>query len=252
MTMRTILSAINDIEQDSGLSGCLHLNETTATINNISSQSDFMDMVHTLMLISGLIVTFYGNKIVKPVIFLAGVTFGAIVGTYASMYYSSWFNMNCKQLYMVSTISGIIGGSISLTVYRIANSLLGMSIGYSIGYFIYNMGLYQIKLGEFMYEDIMYWICVGIPSVLLSYICVNKNRQILMILTPIPGALMVLYAIDNLIISNINGGVKYSWNGDTWTEFAYMISWVVMSMCGIHYQNKDHKKKDYERMEDSD
>ena len=52
MTMRHLLNnAINildNVEINSGLHGCLALNETTSSVNKVVHGSDFMDMVYTL------------------------------------------------------------------------------------------------------------------------------------------------------------------------------------------------------------
>jgi hypothetical protein len=259
MTMRHLLNnAINvldNVEINSGLHGCLALNETTSSVNKVVHGSDFMDLVYTLMLFAGIITTYFGHRIVKPVIFTVGVTLGSMLGTYASMYYSSWFSMTCKSLYIVSGLSAGIGGSLALSIYKIANALLGFSLGSSLGYFVYNLGLDKFQLGEFMFKDGMYWLCVGIPAVLAAWFCVNKNQEILMLLTPIPGALMFLYAIDHLIVSNVNGGSvleKFEWRADTWTEIIYAFMWVLMSVSGMWIQyHQRHKKVSYTGNDDS-
>ena len=243
MNFRNLLSEIDSVESNSGLQGCMALNETTSSIDKVVNGSEFMDVVHTLMLFAGLIVTFYGNKIVKPVIFTAGATLGAIAGTYGAMSYSKWFAIQCNTLYIICGVSGLIGASLALSVYRIANALLGASIGSSAGYFIYNLGLDQIKLGEFLMHDWMYWICVGLPGLFGAYYCVNKNRELMMYLTPFPGSLMFLYAVDQLLVSNVSGNSVFAeleWKNDNLSQWVYAGIWMLMSAIGVAVQKRGY------------
>jgi hypothetical protein len=248
MNFRILRAMIDPVESNSGLQGCMALNETTSSIDKVVNGSDFMDVVHTLMLFAGLVVTFYGNKIVKPVIFTAGATLGAIAGTYGAMSYSKWFAIQCNTLYIICGVSGLIGASLALSVYRIANALLGASIGSSAGYFVYNLGLDQIKLGEFLMHDWMYWICVGTPAILCAYYCVNKNREILVLLTPFPGSLMFLYAVDQLLVANVKGNsvfAEFEWKSDSISQYVYAGVWILMSMCGITVQKRGRLRSAY-------
>ena len=243
MYFRILRSYIDPIETNSGLQGCLYLNETTSSIDKVIHGSDFMDVVNTFMLIAGLIITFYGNKIVKPVIFTVGGTVGAIAGTYGAMSYSKWFSIQCNSLYITAAITGLIGASLSLSVYRIANALLGASLGSSAGYFVYNLGLNRIILGEFLMHDWMYWICVGIPGLFGAYYCVNKNRELMMYLTPFPGSLMFLYAVDQLLVSNVSGNSVFAeleWKNDNISQWVYAAVWMLMSMIGVVVQKRGY------------
>jgi hypothetical protein len=243
MTMRSLLSTLDSIESKSGLNKCLYLNETTSSIDKVINGSDFMDVVNTFMLMAGLIITFYGNKIVKPVIFTIGATLGAIAGTYGGMSYSNWFSIQCNALYITAGITGLIGASLALSVYRIANALLGASLGSSAGYFVYNLGLNRITLGEFLMHDWMYWICVGLPGLFGAYYCVNKNRELMMYLTPFPGSLMFLYAVDQLLVSNVSGNSVFAeleWKYDNISQWVYAGVWMLMSLIGVAVQKRGY------------
>lgn len=238
-----LLSTLDSIESNSGLNTCLYLNETTTSVDKVIHNSNFMDIVNTLMLISGLIITFYGNKIVKPVVFVSGLTAGGFIGAYSGMYYSSWFSIKCNTLYIISGVVGLICASLALSIYKIANALLGASIGSSIGYFGYNLGLNNIHIGEFLGHDWMYWICVGIPAIILAYICVNKNQEIMILLSPFPGTLMFLYGIDQLLVSNVSGTSTFSkleWKNDNISHYVYGLIWLVISLFGIYIQKRGY------------
>ena len=243
MTFRILRSYIDPIVTKSGLQHCMNLNNMTSSIDEVIHGSDFMEVVNTLMLITGLVITFYGNKIVKPVIFTTGATLGAIAGTYGGMSYSKWFSIQCNSLYIISGIAGLIGASLALSVYRIANALLGASLGSSVGYFVYNLGLNRITLGEFLMHDWMYWICVGLPGLFGAYYCVNKNRELMMYLTPFPGSLMFLYAVDQLLVSNVSGNSVFAeleWKNDNLSQWVYAGIWMLMSAIGVAVQKRGY------------
>jgi hypothetical protein len=245
---RRLMNATDTIESTSGLQSCFEMNKTMSTVDTIVQGSDFMEIVYTVMLLSGIIITFWGNKIVKPVIFVAGTTFGAIVGTYGAMTYSNWFQISCNSLYIIASVTGMIGASLTMSVYKLANVILGASLGSSAGYFVYNLGLDKVKLGEFLSHDWMYWICVGIPALVCAYICVNKNRELLMILTPFPGSLMFLYAVDNLLVSNVSGSSAFSkleWNMDNNSQYIYAGIWLLLSLCGMAVQKRGYLVASY-------
>jgi len=248
MNFRNLRSTLDATEFNSGLQPCMGLNGTTHMIDKVVHGSNFMDVVNTLMLFAGIIITFYGNKIVKPVIFTAGATLGALAGTYSAMSYSNWFSIQCNTLYITAAITALIGASLALSVYRIANALLGASIGSSMGYFVYNLGLNHIKLGEFLGHDWMYWICVASPAVVCAYVCVNKNREILILLTPFPGVLMFLYAVDQLLVTNVSGNsgfAKLEWEKDSISQYIYAVLWLSLSLLGVAVQKRGRIKASY-------
>lgn len=256
MNFRQLKSTLDIIESNSGMQQCLYLNETTKTVDNIIYGPDFMNILHTIMLLSGLIITCYGNKIVKPVIFVTGAVLGGYIGAYASMFYSKLFSIECNTLYIISGVVSIICASLALSIYRIANMLLGMSIGSSVGYFIYNLGLYNINIGHFLGHNTMYWCCIGIPAIVCAYICNNKNQEILIYLSPAPGSLMFLYSVDALLISNISGDssfTKLEWNYDNLSHYLYALVWIIMTLFGVVVQKRGyvfrfcHKESEYSK-----
>jgi len=246
--MRYLLTTLDSVESNSGLQSCMYLNKTTSSINSIVYDKEFMNVVHSLMLFCGLLVVFYGNKLVKPVVFLTGMTLGTVAGSYSAMAVSKWYTLECNTLYAIAAISGIIGASFALSIYKIANALIGVAFGGSAGYFLYNLGLNYIEIGEFLGHDWMYWISVGVPALVGAYVCVNKNRELLIILTPFPGALMFLYAIDQLLISNVSGSsafTKLEWTNESVSQYIYAGIWVIISLFGIIVQKRGYIRRAY-------
>ena len=129
MNVRYLLDTANYYEESSGLQHCLYLNETTSKFSKVLTGTAMTDIMWVLLMLFGLTINFYGNRIVKPLFAGTGFILGGIVGLYSCFYYSSWFsNLDCTGLYVISTITGLIVASIALTVYRISFALVGGNI----------------------------------------------------------------------------------------------------------------------------
>ena len=166
-------------------------------LNNISHYTIF-----GLLGTFGSIITYFGNKLVKPTLFTGG-TLLSLTGSYnllsIAMKYSPY--QNCILLYIIASVFGIIGGFNILKWYYLVNFLLGFSSGASVGYLLYELLLHKYCLGTVVLVDTMLWLSTGIPGILFGLYSLKKEQEINLLLTSVIGPGLVIYS-GNVLLYN--------------------------------------------------
>ena len=187
----------------------------------------------------GLMITYFGNKFVKPTLFLGG-----LVCSSSGAYKLTEFILNelkynsCSIIYISTIITSISGGFIALKIYKLLNFILGFLAGGSIGYIIYISGLNKICLGIYFIYDNMFWICTIIPGVICGIITHYKEKELSIILTSLIGPSLSIIGLKKLIDGKEllkNNNLEY---------IIYGFLYILMSSTGFYLQKKrDNKKK---------
>ena len=181
----------------------------------------------------GLIITYFGNKFVKPTLFIGGMI-ASSSGSYKLTDFilrEAKYN-NCDIVYASTIILSISGGFLSLKIYRILNFLLGFLTGGSIGYIVYISGLNKICLGIYFIYDNMFWLSILIPGVICGIITHYKEKELSFILTSLIGPALSIIALKTLldnkkIIHTIN--IEF---------FIYGIMYLILASSGFCIQKK--------------
>ncbi|MEM1584043.1 MAG: hypothetical protein QXF28_04570 [Nitrososphaerota archaeon] len=167
---------------------------------NVSLQSiDFFLAI--LFIILGLIMTFYGRKLVKVVSFIVGGIIGAIL---IYQYVVPWLEIGEPFSYIMSLLGFIIAGVLAIALIQ----LLGAMI---VGYLAY----------RFVYPYFHDWVISLVIAVVVFAVVLILFNKLLSIGTAILGALLVTYSI-NLIIPL--------------TPIISLIIVIVLAIVGAYYQ----------------
>lgn len=186
----------------------------------------------------GFMITYFGNKFVKPTLFLGGM-----IASSSGSYKLTEFVLkeikydSCEIVYASTIILSISSGFIALKIFHLLNFILGLLTGASIGYIVYISGLNKICLGIYFIYDNMFWICTIIPGIICGIITHYKEQELSIILTSLIGPALSIIGLKRLIDGKEllkNNNLEY---------IIYGLLYIMMSSTGFYLQRKREKKK---------
>ena len=185
----------------------------------------------------GFMITYFGNKFVKPTLFLGGM-----IASSSGSYKLTEFVLkeikydSCEIVYASTIILSISSGFIALKIFHLLNFILGLLTGASIGYIVYISGLNKICLGIYFIYDNMFWICTIIPGIICGIITHYKEQELSIILTSLIGPALSIIGLKRLIDGKEllkNNNLEY---------IIYGLLYIMMSSTGFYLQRKREKK----------
>ena len=177
----------------------------------------------------GLFMTYLSNKFVRPTIF----TLGTILSTGSSYKLThiimNQFNYNnCLVKCGVSLISGFSGGYLALKLYKITYFTLGFVCGGSFGYLLHEIIFFKYKLGMLYNYDIVFWLSLAIPGILLGVISMYKEQDLSIMTTAFVGPLLSIYSFNQFT--------------NYYNLYAFIPVYLFMATTGLFVQYKKYKK----------
>lgn len=181
----------------------------------------------------GLAITYFGNKFVKPTLFVGGTLI-----SYTSSYKLTDFILkelnhnDCNIVYISTLIMSISGGFIALKLYKLMNFILGFLTGVSFGYLLYISFLYKICLGLYFIYDNMFWLTTLIPGLIFGFITHYKEKELSMVLTSLIGPVLIIIPIRELFEK------KNIIKNELYLVIIYTLTYVFFSLTGFGLQKK--------------
>ena len=189
--------------------------------------------LYPLLALSGIAITYLGNKFVKPTLFLSGILVSS-----TSSYKLTEFILNeinhkdCNIIYASTAIMSISGGFIALKLYKLMNFILGFFTGGSIGYLIYISWLHNYNLGVYFIFDNVFWLSTLIPGVICGIITHYKENELSMVLTSLIGPVLIIIPLERLLEKK-----KYIKN-EMLLIMIYVLTYSFFSLTGFRLQKK--------------
>ena len=127
------------------------------------------NLIYPFTCAAGLIITYFGNRFVKPTIFCLG-TILSIGSSYKLIDFimDHFKYQNCLLHGVLSIVSGFSGGFLILKLYKLSYFLIGFTCGGSFGYLLYHFLCHDIHLGVIYLYDNMFWICISFGCCICS------------------------------------------------------------------------------------
>jgi len=189
--------------------------------------------------IFGLCMTYFGNKFIKPTLFISGT----IVSSTSSFKLTEFVLKelkydNCNILYIVMLICSLSGGFLFLKLYNYMNFFIGFGVGSSLGYMLYTLWLHNYCLGVYFILDTMLWLNLLIPGLISGFIVHKKEKELSMLLTSIIGPILVVIPLQELI-------EKKSFLDDhhLLQNLVYLCIYGILTFSGFYIQYKREKNK---------
>lgn len=137
---------------------------------------DYRVFIGTDVLIFGLMMTFFGRKLIKIIVFLAGIIAG-MMGVLI-LYFVVWYNpANQKEwevytVFTVGTVIGLIIGYLLTKSVRVAQAFVAGYMGFSVGMIVNSLVLYMLE------SETVFWVtitCFTLGMATLGCVCHNKH-----------------------------------------------------------------------------
>ena len=212
---------------------------------------DFKLVFTVLFVVVGLLLCFKGNNILTTTLI--------IVCGIAGCYLITAFVLNAfphfitSELYLffcmgVSLVLGCLAGFFLKGDVQMAIIFFGGFLGYSCAIFVYQIVLNYVEFDP----QIVYYGCIGVCIVLGVLICWKLNRVIIMIGTAVFGGYLAVrgvsfcaghYLDEGYIIDLLKNREfeQLKEIRDSWT-YAYLGSWILLSIIGLFVQCKNKDK----------
>ena len=212
---------------------------------------DYKIFFVVLFVVVGLLLCFMGNNILTiTLIIVCG-----IVGCYAitAFVLNAFPHFITSEFYLfvsmgVSLVLGCLIGFFLKGDVQMAVIFFGGFLGYSCAIFVYQIILNYVDFDP----QIVYYACIGVLIVLGVIICWKLNRIIIMIGTAVFGGYLAMRGVSFVAGNYLDEGYiidllknkefeQLEEVRDSWT-YAYLGSWVLLSIVGIIVQCKNKNK----------
>ena len=212
-------------------------------IQTFTDHDMFMDILKIGSICLSYIITFWGYKFMKPILFTGGVSTSLLMNHYSLIIVNNYYIISCQTYYLFVIISSLLAGLAVINLYKVANFLLGSisgGIGGYIGYELINDNIYHIDSYDQYYFIILLGFLGGIYTM-------NKELYITILITSLIGPLLSLYCIHRLFhvsrlpLLKLNHHIIY-------IETIYCI---ILSFIGFMYQKKQINKKYENKIDDT-
>ena len=186
------------------------------------------NLIYPFMGAAGIIITYFGNRFVKPTIFCLG-TILSIGSSYKLIDFimDHFKYQNCLLHGGLSIISGFSGGFLLLKLYKFAYFALGFTCGGSFGYLLYHFLCHDIHLGIIYLYDNMFWICILVPGIISGVISLYKEQELSMLTTSFIGPLLSIYSFHLLT--------------DYYNIYLFTSAYLLLSLSGLFIQYRRYK-----------
>lgn len=207
-----------------------------------------------LFVLIGIIFCFFGNRYINKTI----IIIGGVIGCYAitALVLSLFPKFITTELYLfvclfVSFVLGCVIGYFLKDDIRFSCLLLGGSLGFSCATFVYQIVQNYVEFDP----EIVYYGCIGVCIVVGAFIGWKLYRYVVIIGTAVLGGYLVMRGISLVAEHYLDESLAIDLlKNKEWDElkkfrsswiYAYLGTWIILSVVGTYYQwkHKDDKKK---------
>ena len=217
------------------------------TVPNIQTYTPTASLVviGIAAILSGLLFTFFGIKLFKPVLFIAGFYIGVLVAFIVLAYVepispegiSSWASNRDLIYFIVAIVVGLVFGALSICMWRFGLSLVGAFGGFCLAMFILSW-----VQGGAISDGLARSIFIAVFCIIGGVAALFMEDHVVILSTSICGSFGLVYGVDCFVGSGFKDAVpsflgsptKYTVVSDT--VLALLISWLVIAVMGALVQ----------------
>ena len=216
-------------------------------IDNFNIKHNIVEIIIYCFMVFSFIMTYFGYKLIKPALFSSGAIVGGGMGYVGSlMVMEQLDSVNCKILYLMTLFTSTFMGIFCLWAYNVANFLIGLGCGGSVGYFLYLIALHNIYIGLLFGYDLMLILSLLTPGIIFGIIALIKKENVSMLITSLSFPMLFIKCLDYGIHNNNSQIVNYNSNN----EWLYIYSAIYLFMCStglitqLFFSKKEKERKE--------
>ncbi|KAL3898596.1 MAG: hypothetical protein SGCHY_002629 [Lobulomycetales sp.] len=202
-----------------------------------------------VLIITGLVFVFFGHRLFRPILFLAGfyvfgvLAYSALIAIETNRG-AQLFGTNRDWLFIVIVIvAGVIGGSLFACLWKLGLFAIGLLLGFTLGSFILGLisnGAIQSEVGRIIFLSV-FALAGGIAILFFE-------RVLLVLGTAFPGSYAVFFGIDLFAKTGFKNGVQTFISGQgvynaTAAVYGMLVGVVLLAIIGCVYQFRDTSRK---------
>ncbi|KAJ3392296.1 hypothetical protein HDU92_008527 [Lobulomyces angularis] len=197
--------------------------------NGISKINPYSTVTAIVLIITGFVLVFFGNRLFKPILFIAGFYIFAVLSFIVLSGIETrsgtlLFGNNRSLIFLIiALVSGILGGLLLTVLWKLGLSAIGGLLGYILAILILsvvNGGVIESGIGRTIF--LVGFFVVG--AILIHFI----EKPILILGTALPGSYAMFFGIDVFA----NTGFNIAMQSFISTGVIYKVSPAVYGMMG--------------------
>jgi len=191
-----------------------------------------------LAMITGLVCCFFGKKIFKPVLFLAGVvSAGGITYLLLRRYYPDFSERD-----LVSVGAALVGGFLAILVFKIGIFLIGTFVGYFLGVVLFTIATEDLGM-EGANNDTFRYFMLSILGSTGGAVALRYELWIIIISTAVCGSFGTFVGVDMLWKQGLFEMLQYVFLNNQKPNSGYELyvtlgGIAVLALIGGYYQRK--------------
>eukprot|EP00732_Lithocolla_globosa_P001286 Lithocolla_globosa_v1_NODE_615_length_3599_cov_28.429740.p2 type:complete len:230 gc:universal NODE_615_length_3599_cov_28.429740:644-1333(+) len=211
-------------------------------------------IVGIIFTVVGFVLCFFGYKLFKPLLFLAGFLTGYIL-TYIlcdSVFSLSYPEEEQWKLFLICFAGGVVLGCFVLCLIQVGIFLVGMVAGVMLGFLVLSL----IDPHAVINEELLYrWLFISGLSLILGFIAVWFQEPIIILCSAFTGAVLFLAGIDLFVqagfVETLNAILTSRHLPEEVSDQVWMFV-VASPLLGLggasiqFYMSREKKKKDQE------
>ncbi|KAJ3132848.1 hypothetical protein HK101_004553 [Irineochytrium annulatum] len=228
--------------------GDVNITGTLVNQANFAKVNAFTGIGAAIMIVTGIILVFWGHYVFKPVLFIAGFYLFALL-TFVIMqaieaktgnHYGGGDHRDL--VYLIScVVLGILGGALLLYFWKFGMFAVGALFGFALATFI--LTLIPANTVSPTARTVIVILCAIVFGVLIHFL----EKPLLIFGTAIPGSLAIMVGIDVFANVGFRGAVRSLLVGEsysiTWQVGCFLGAFALFSLVGVCFQFWHHRRR---------
>ncbi|RKO93293.1 hypothetical protein BDK51DRAFT_28919 [Blyttiomyces helicus] len=245
------LSIGDELNSTLGNSSSSFTNDLTLG-NDLGNINFYSTASGIVFIITGIFMTFFGYKLLKPLYFIIGFWVGAVLAYVvltAIENHGTDFGSKHDLIYAITiAVVGLLTGALFLCLWQIALYATGALLG-----FVLALAILSLVTGGAIHSGVGRWIFIGALTVLGGVVVLFLEKPIMIIGTATVGAFAVVFGIDVfarqgyyiLVRSLVGGEGFYSTNKWVYVELGGFALLAIIGICVQYATARKSKRAKY-------
>jgi len=199
---------------------------------------DHYYVIPILAIICGLVICFYGKRIFKPILFLAGVvSAGGIVYLLLNRYYPTFHEID-----LVSIAAAVVGGFLAILVFKVGLFLVGTFVGYFLGVVLLTMAAKDLNLTA-LNDSTFHYFFLSLLGSTGGAVALKYEEWLVIMSTSLCGSFGAFVGVDLFLHQNLIQALKFAFLNNEPPASSYELYGMLGGICVLGFLGGYFQKK---------